>query len=267
MPLPPPGGPPFLGDGHQVANFLASFVPVGGELLPPETISLELGGAGTRDSMAALAGRQRRTSLAAGSATSLLKDIVMDVAIAVTKSPGSWATPASRPADWQEARHRLNDFDRVMSAGQISTSASGRNAVHKVVYLGSKPSDEAVAQAASSVVLAPLTGQRAFTLEQVASASAKGDAIAETARICQTHGVPGWASQFSSLQADAPLGGVETADGKAGDSLIPNSISRAHDGLGRWAAEQIGLWNGVGRMKFGSGAEPLSVGMPNSEGA
>ena len=155
-----------------------------------------------------------------------------------------------------------------MSAGQISTSASGRNAVHKVVYLGSKPSDEAVAQAASSVVLAPLTEQRAFTLEQVASASAKGDAIAETARICQTHGVPGWASQFSSLQADAPLGGVETADGKAGDSLIPNSISRAqHDGLGRWAAEQIGLWNGVGRMKFGSGAEPLSVGMPNSEGA
>ena len=268
-PLHQLAGPTLLGTGGdpQSAAFLATFIPLGGESQPAATITAELGGEGTRDSMAALVGRQRRTTLAAGSATSVLKDMITDVAIAAARSPGCWTTPSTRPADWSEARDRLNDFDRAMSAGQLSTTAAGRKAVHKVVFLGAKPTDEAVAQAASHTVLAPLTEQRAFTLEQVASAGAKGDAIAETARICQTHGVSGWASQFSSLQSDAALGGTETADGKAGDSLIPSSIARAHEGLGRWAAEQIGLWNGVGRMKFGSGAAPLSVGMPNSEGA
>ena len=49
--------------------------------------------------------------------------------------------------------------------------------------------------------------------------------------------------------------------------MIPYSIHSSHVGLGLWAAEQVGQWNGVGRMKFGTGAAPLTVGMPGSEGA
>ena len=259
------GGWPVAGDAANVSMFEASFIPVGGEQQSADVICRELGGSGTRDAMAALSGRPRRASLAAGSSVSLLQDMVWDMGLVVAKLPGAWPKPASQPADWDAARDRLNHFDLVISSGQMSTTAAGRGQVHKVKYLGDKPTDEAVAQAASALVLAPLTEQRAFTLEQVASAET--DAIQEAARICKTHGVSGWAAMFSSLQSDGPLAGVETHDGRAGDSLIPHRIYRANVGLGRWAATQVGLWNGAARLKFGTGASPLSVGTPRSEGA
>ena len=140
----------------------------------------------------------------------------------------------------------------------------GKASTWKVPSLSEKANDEASFLAAAQHVLDPLTRQEAFTLENVARAHA--DPIEEVARICQTHGASGWAAIFSSLTSDTKLSGSESSDGKSSFSLIPSSIQRGREGVVRWVAGRVGLWNGADRMRFGSGSKPLLAGTSKSEG-
>ena len=248
------------------AAFELSFIPVGEEHASIQDICAGLGGTGTRDALAALAGRERRLSMVAGSETSVVRDMIRDYHSIMQADPTCWDAPTGKPTSWDDARDRLNDFDAEVSARQTRRKVDGKHhSTHRVQSLGDKPAEEAAFQAASHLLLNQLTQQRAFSVEQLATP--KVDPVAEAARVVQAHGAPGWAAIFSSLVSDQRLSGSSSADGTASYALIPYNIYRAREGLARWAGGVVGAWNGVDRMDHGTGANPLLIGTSKSEGA